>query len=163
MTEIHSCDSRGTILSTSQLSLKAVHVLALALRASVVNVLDQWRVPPVSLSTIKNGCALVRSHARRWKKVAIMTERRLKSCNISETYNAWYRGKCFATETEAEELRKIASTPVRRRAQAGPVSRASVLIPTSEMKMKKNGFIWSSKFGRGVTHHLYTLVVKLVR
>ncbi len=53
MMEIHSCDSGSTILSTSQLSLKAVHVLAIALRALVVNVLDQWRVPPVCLSTME--------------------------------------------------------------------------------------------------------------
>ncbi len=72
--------------------------------------------PPVSLSAIEMAAFGNDISLDDEKKVAVMTERRLKSGNISDTYNASYREKFFVSQAEVEKL--LRSSGSQRRARS---------------------------------------------
>lgn len=129
--EIHSCDSGASVLATSELSLKAIHILAIALRGLVVNVLNQWRRPPLSLSALELAAFGSDVDLDDEKKVAVMMEKRLKSGAVSDTYTACYKEKFYISEADAETLRRSIGAVGQRTAETALLSDAAGL--SSEM------------------------------
>ncbi len=106
--EFFSFEDRASVLSVSQLSLKAVHVLAFALRGLVVSVLKERGASDVvesetELAAFGRDVALDDE-----KKISVMMEKYVKNCRgrVTDTYASCYRDKFRISESDAKELRK---------------------------------------------------------
>ncbi len=96
--ELFSCTDRASVLAVSKLSLKAIHVLAIALRGSIISSLDSCREPSTPLSSMEMAALCKDVTLDDESKIAVMMEKYLKNGKLTDTFASHYRDKFTARE-----------------------------------------------------------------
>lgn len=101
--EIYGADSLEKVLSVSQLSLKAVHVIALAIRGLVVHVLDKFRDRRVELSASEAAAFGSDVSLNDKTKIMVLMDKVLPDGKMNKVYSDCYAAKFETTEARADE------------------------------------------------------------